>query len=99
MAKITAPKTPKTPVVDAPKTPVVDAPTPVQLVIRVISQPTKPYRATSARGQYWAAVIANDGKPASVVAEALTATGAKTSAATTSWLAWFTKQNLITLSG
>lgn len=70
---------------------------PATLVLQVVAQPAKPYRATSARGQYWAVVTANHGQPAAAVAAALTATGAKTSAATSAWLAWFAKQGLITL--
>lgn len=66
-------------------------------VVRVVAQPAKTYRENSARGQYWAAVQAHDGQPVTEVAAAMLGTGAKTTAATNSWLAWFAKQGLITI--
>lgn len=66
-------------------------------VVRVVAQPAKTYRENSARGQYWAAVQAHDGQPITAVAAAMLGTGAKTTAATNSWLAWFAKQGLITI--
>ena len=80
----------------APAAAVAPAAAPVT-VVRVVAQPAKTYRENSARGQYWAAVQAHDGQPVTEVAAAMLGTGAKTTAATNSWLAWFAKQGLITI--
>ena len=95
----------------AAKAPAAKAPAaPVGPVVRVVAQPVKPYRATSARGLYWAAVVAANGQPVATVAAAFDAPttcpcyapamlkAGKPPEKGTGWLAWFAKQGLVTLA-
>ena len=93
----------------APAAPAAPA-APVGPIVRVVAQPVKPYRATSARGLYWAAVVAANGQPVATVAAAFDAPttcpcyapamlkAGKPPEKGTGWLAWFAKQGLVTLA-